>query len=85
MTAWTAGPRAVSVTIGGQVELIACAPSGMAGTKEWADRAALMAMAPELRDALQSPLDMDLAYKRGPTVVEAVERARAAIAAAGQP
>lgn len=36
----------------------------------------------ELLDALQSLIDMDVAYQRGPKVEEAVETARAAIAKA---
>lgn len=44
--------------------------------------ASLIAAAPELLDALQSLIDMDVAYQRGPKVWEAVENARAAIAKA---
>jgi len=40
----------------------------------------LAAAAPELLSALQSLIDMDVAYQRGPKVEEAVQGARAAIA-----
>lgn len=38
--------------------------------------------APDLLEALQALIDMDVAYQRGPKVEDAVERARAAIAKA---
>ena len=44
--------------------------------------ARLIAAAPELLDALQNLLDMDVAYQRGPAVENAVEFASAAIAKA---
>jgi len=45
----------------------------------------LIAAAPELLDALCALIDMDVAYKRGPVVEVAVEKARAAIARASGP
>jgi len=47
-----------------------------------ADNARLIAAAPELLEALQALIDMDVAYQRGPKVNQAVENARAAIAKA---
>ncbi len=48
--------------------------------------ARLIAAAPELLDALQALVDMDVAYQRGPKVEQAVEAARAAISkATGEP
>lgn len=44
--------------------------------------AVLIAAAPDLLDALQSLVDMDVAFQRGPKVENAVEKARAAIAKA---
>lgn len=44
--------------------------------------ARLIAAAPDLLVALQSLVDMDVSYQRGPKVAEAVEGARAAIAKA---
>lgn len=44
--------------------------------------ARLIAAAPELLEALQSLIDMDVSYQRGPVVAEAVDNARAAIAKA---
>lgn len=44
--------------------------------------ACLIAAAPDLLEALQALIDMDVAYQRGPKVEDAVERARAAIAKA---
>jgi hypothetical protein len=44
--------------------------------------ARLIAAAPDLLEALQSIVDMDVAYQRGPKVEDAVEVARAAIAKA---
>jgi hypothetical protein len=44
--------------------------------------ARLITAAPDLLEALQSLIDMDVAYHRGPKVEEAVEVARAAIAKA---
>lgn len=41
--------------------------------------ARLMAAAPDLLEALQSLVDMDVSYQRGPMVEEAVNKARAAI------
>ncbi len=92
MNAWTAGALAISMTGPGGHVLIASAPYGQAGTKEWRERAALMAAAPDLLATLNALLDMDVAYQRGPAVANAVENARAAverarvsIATAGQP
>jgi hypothetical protein len=42
----------------------------------------LIAAAPDLLEALQSLIDMDVAYQRGPKVEDAVEVAKAAIAKA---
>lgn len=39
----------------------------------------LIAAAPDLLEALQALIDMDVAYKRGNRVEDAVEKARAAI------
>ena len=44
--------------------------------------ARLIAAAPDLLEALQSLIDMDVAYKRGAKVEDAVDAARAAIAKA---
>jgi hypothetical protein len=44
--------------------------------------ARLIAAAPDLLEALQSLIDMDVAYQRGPKVEEGVQVARAAIAKA---
>lgn len=44
--------------------------------------ARLIAAAPDLLDALQSLVDMDVSYQRGPRVEEAVNKARYAIAKA---
>lgn len=44
--------------------------------------ARLISAAPELLDALQALIDMDVAYCRGPAVEDAVTVARAAIAKA---
>lgn len=44
--------------------------------------ARLIAAAPDLLEALQSLVDMDVAYQRGPKVAEAIENARASIAKA---
>jgi len=44
--------------------------------------ARLIAAAPDLLEALKSLIDMDIAYKRGPVVEDAVTKARAAIAKA---
>lgn len=41
--------------------------------------ARLIAAAPELLEALEALIDMDVSYKRGPVVAGAVERAQAAI------
>lgn len=50
------------------------------------DDARLIAAAPDLLEVLKSLLDMDISYRRGPVVQEAVEKARAAIAkATGEP
>lgn len=57
MTTWTASPRCISMNDGGQHRLIASAPYGMAGTKEWAERAALMAAAPAMIKVLRAFLD----------------------------
>jgi len=50
--------------------------NGMGGERE----ARLMALNAELVEALRRLIDMDVAYRRGPVVEEAVEKARAALA-----
>ena len=83
MTAWTASPRAISVTGTNGAELIACAPLGMAGTKEWAERAALMAAAPALAEALRGMLQQ---FTKTPSTLadsEARGKAHAVLVIAG--
>lgn len=58
---------------------------GLGGRRSGEETAAnnrLIAAAPELLEALQALIDMDVAYQRGPKVEDAVEAARAAIAKA---
>lgn len=50
--------------------------------EEWQANLRLVSAAPDLLVALQSLIDMDVAYQRGPKVAEAVNNARAAIAKA---
>lgn len=50
--------------------------NGMGSERE----ARLMALNAELVEALRRLIDMDVAYRRGPVVEEAVEKARAALA-----
>ncbi len=77
MTGWTASPRAISVTGPGGTVLVASAPYGMSGSKEWAERAKLMAAAPELLAALQGVLRV------ADRATDEFDAARAAIAKAG--
>jgi hypothetical protein len=46
----------------------------------WKERDELRALNAELVEALRRLIDMDVAYRRGPVVEEAVEKARAALA-----
>ncbi len=46
----------------------------------WKERDELQALNAELVEALRRLIDMDVAYRRGPVVEEAVEKARAALA-----
>jgi hypothetical protein len=58
---------------------------GLAGRRhgnEVLANARLISAAPDLLEALQSLIDMDVAYKRGAIVEDAVDAARAAIAKA---
>lgn len=64
------GKTAVAQVISGRID-----GTGMAN-------AHLIAAAPDLLDALQSLVDMDVAFQRGPKVDNAVENARAAISKA---
>lgn len=87
MTAtWTASPRCISMSHNGQFELIACAPSGMAGTKEWAERAKLMAAAPDMYAALQEVFaDLFRLTAQGEITLNTARRIKNALEKAGQP
>ncbi len=88
MTTWTAGALAISMTGPGGHQLIACAPYGQAGTKEWMDHAKLMAAAPLLRAALIELMESATANMRSncnPDRIASYAAAKQALAAAGQP
>jgi len=86
MSKHTPGPWSTTKTFGGQILVHTEANFVVAivrGYKHpYKSNARLIAAAPELLDALQLLIDMDVAYQRGPKVGEAVEYARAAIAKA---
>ena len=73
----------IEARIGGGMlqEVAACGPTA-AGIGQQKANAQLIAASPELLEALQSLIDMDIAYQRGPKVSDAVDKARAAIAKA---